>query len=159
MAGVCATDAKARPLAPLGGGEDSAGIRGEEGGQEDPGQTEEEEHPLAHGCVALRHLEGVRDVVDQVVLARRDAVDSLRDRCRLGERARRIRIEPRPVDEHVHLAHRGALDDPSARGAGGLERRDDLALERRRADDRRVRHVDEVLELVGVAAVEEGVGS
>ena len=146
---MSAADPQVGLLAPLRAGEDAARVRGEERGQQDARQAEEEEHPLADGGVVPRDLERVRDVVDQVVLT---GCDARRPTARSPASARArwpgSVSQPRPVDEHVDLRHRQALElvrrrvALAARNAGTIAR-----LNVARADDDRVRHVEEVLEL------------
>ena len=127
-----AADAQVGAFAPLRAGEDAARIGGEKGRQQHAGQAEEEEHPLADGRVVPRDLERVRDVVDQVVLARGDPVDRPRDRLRLRERgagigiaaatARRARPAPR-VGRLLITLPSLALAERNAGTIDALERR------------------------------------
>ena len=135
-------------LASLRAGEDAAGVGGEEGGQQDARQAEEEEHPLAHGGVVPGDLERVGDVVDQVVLTWGDPVDGRRDRLRLRQRRRRDRSCSRERSTSTSTSCTGGLLMIAPRVALAAWNAGTISLlERRRADDDRVRHVEEVLEL------------
>ena len=102
-------------LSLLRGGEDAAGVGGEEDSQHQSGQAEEDEHRPAHRRVGPGDLEGVGDVVDEVALVRCDALDGARDGGRLRESQRGLGVEPRPVDEQVDLGLRQALHRPALR--------------------------------------------
>jgi hypothetical protein len=152
-------DSQGRLFAALHGGEDAAGVRRQEGRHQQPGHPEEEEHPLAHGRVISGHRERVGDVVDQEVLGIADPIDGLGDARGLCQGGCGVRLQPGPIDQHVELQHREALGHAANGGARRGECRDDLVPERRGGYDHRIRHVEELLQLGGLPAREQGLGS
>ena len=155
MPTVGAADAQGRLLTALRARQHASRVPGEERSKKNAREPEEDEHPLADRGVVVCDLECIGDVVDEVVLARRDPVDRAGDRRGLRERACRVGAQPRTVDEHVDLGAGEALELVPPRRRRGLERGDDRLLEHLRADDHRVRDVDEVLELARLPAGEQ----
>lgn len=118
-----APDAQHGVLATLGLGKHTAGVGGEHRGQEGTWDTEEQEEPLGHTCVIRGDVEGVGDVVQQVVRTVSSRDDVTADPFGFEAGRARIGVEQTALHGDVDLADRRSLDAGLPGGGCAVESR------------------------------------
>ena len=127
----------------------------EDDAEQYPRESEEHEHAPRRDGVVGGHLEGIGDVVDLVMLPWCDIGNGACDRPCLRGGVSRCSPQLGAVHDHVNFRDGEVLQDRALLRARGAEGGDDDVPERRRCDDHGERHVQEIVELAGLAAGEQ----